>query len=168
MQKEYVSYRVTQTLWHCLQCLPQQWQETSGGKMIPISYFRPNFPLWVWSKNDCMPLMLRKALFTIVKRWQRPTYPSGWVVCAKKSMSLPWKVINCAWCNIEEPWKHHAKWNKLNTTRANSVRICYEESKIGTFPETEREWKIPGRWQGIWEVIVHVTVHCINEFLLRR
>lgn len=83
--------------------------------MIPISYFQPNFPLWVWSKNDCMPLTLRKALFNIVKRWQRPTYPSGWVVCAKRNMSLPWKVINCAWCNIEEPWKHHAKWNKLNT-----------------------------------------------------
>jgi hypothetical protein len=61
---------------------------------------------------------------------------------------------------MDEPCEHSAKRNKLNPRRANivvgGVRFP-EESRTGTFPEAEREWKMPGpRGWGTWEIIAHM------------
>ena len=81
------------------------------------------------SQRDIYTPMFTAALFTIAKIWKQPVYLSTnkqikklWYIC-KFSHE---KEGNCTlWDNMNGPWGHYAKWNKIDRERQILYDIPY-------------------------------------------
>ena len=50
--------------------------------------------------------------------------------------------------NMDEPWRHYAKWNVRQRKINNVWYYLYVESKKAERIETENNWWLPGPWGG--------------------
>ena len=62
--------------------------------------------------DTCIPMFIA-VLFTIVKRekWPKSVSTEEWVTKCCYSALKRNEILNTSY-NMDEPWKHYAKWNK--------------------------------------------------------
>ena len=96
--------------------------------------------------DTCTPVLLA-AWFTIAKLWKQRSVHGrlhGWrtVVCTHNRIlfSLKKEGHSDTGHNMDEPWGHHAKWNKPDA----KVHMWFLRSLKQSKPETKVEWWVLG------------------------
>ena len=116
-QSTRVRNKGTDPLWSQVCSLLQNYRMNSALPLLGVYLKEWKAESW----RDICACMLKAAAFRTAKRWKQPKYPSIYRWLDKQNVVLTYNGIlfnlkkegNFDSCyNMDDPWGHHAKWNK--------------------------------------------------------